>query len=111
MVDANVDDRAEPARRAGQVDELVLAGPAREVHGLVAADVRRDRDGLVGVLMVVRARGNDRVHQDLHLAPEPGLIALETDRLLERQQLVEPAPLVDGGHVVGKVRRRCTRSF
>ena len=59
--------------------ELVLAGPAREpnlrpggrVHRLRAGTARRDRDGLVGVLVFVRARRNDRVDQDLDRAAEP----------------------------------------
>ena len=45
------------------------------------------------------------VDEDLDLAAEPGLVALEPDRLLERQQLVQPAPLVVRRDVVGEARR------
>ena len=73
--------------------------------GSVPSTARRDRDGLVGVLVFVRARRNDRVDQDLDRAAEPGAVALEPDGLLERQQLVEAPALHVRGDVVREPRR------
>ena len=66
---------------------------------------RVDGDRLVGLLVLVGARRHDRVDEHLDVAPEPGLVPLEPDRLLQGQQLVEPAALVVGGHVVGEAGR------
>ena len=56
--------------------------------------------------MVVRAGGLHALDQNLDRPPHPGPIALESDSLLEREQLVEPAPLLGRGDVVGQARRR-----
>ena len=56
--------------------------------------------------MLVAAGRNDRVDEHFDLAVEPCTIALEPDRLLEREQLVETFPLLGRRHVVGELRRR-----
>ena len=58
------------------------------------------------VFVLVAAGRNDRVDEHLDLAPEPCAVALEPDRLLEREQLVEACPLLGRRHVVGELRRR-----
>ena len=50
--------------------------------------------------------GTTRVDQDLDLTAEPRLVALEADRLLDREQRVEPAALDVGRHVVVEAERR-----
>src|SRR5689334_4200558 len=75
VLDDHAHERAEPALGAGQVHELVLARPAREMDGLgplpwaiPAPDLRQ----AVGVVLVlVRPRGNDHVDEDLDRAAEP----------------------------------------
>ena len=75
----------------GQVDELVLARPAREVDALAPLPVaasgarRRASSARPVVVVLVRARRHDRVDEDLDRPPEPGPVALEPDRLLERR--------------------------
>ena len=67
---------------------------------------RRDAPRRVGLSSWSWLRGGvDRVDEDLDLAAEPRPVALEPDRLLEREQLVQPAPLDVGRDVVGEVRR------
>ncbi len=61
--------------------------------------------GIVGIVVVTAGRV-DRVDEDLDLAPQPRLIALEPDPLLEREEVVEAAALDVGRDVVGELRRR-----
>ena len=49
--------------------------------------------------------GVTRVDEDVDLATQPRLVALEADALLDGEQLVQPAPLDVGRDVVGEVRR------
>src|SRR5436309_10840636 len=101
VLDADVDEGAEPRRRPEQVDELVLAGPPGEVD--VAAPLPR----LVPVdrVVVMRTRRHDGIDHDLDVSIEPGLVALEPDRLLHAEQRVQAPALVLGRDVVGEMRR------
>ena len=58
------------------------------------------------VVVVVAPRRHDASTRTSTVAPEPGLVALEPDPLLELEQLVQAAPLLGRRHVVGELRRR-----
>jgi hypothetical protein len=51
--------------------------------------------------VVVRLRRDDGVDEHLDIPAEPRAVLLEADRLLARQQRVEPSTLHIGRHVVG----------
>ncbi len=96
--------RPTSAGRACEMDQLVAAGPARQGrHG-------RRREVVPGLVVPVAARRDDRVDEDGRLPAEPRLVALETDPLLQREKLVEAAPLDVGRDVVGEVGGRGARA-
>src|SRR5439155_3499913 len=114
MLDAGADKAAEERGIPAEVDELALARPAGEVDRAIAG--RRlcaPMGALVGslVVVVVAARRNDRIDKHLGLPLEPGAVALEPDRLLDGEELVEPAPLLGRRAVVREPRRRCARAW
>src|SRR5690242_12766733 len=61
--------------------------------------------GLLLVVVLVAARRDDGVDEDLRRAPDPRAVLLEADPLLEREQLVEPAALLRGRDIVGEPGR------
>ena len=82
VVDADEDLATDERRVAGEVDELVAAGPAGQpARARLATDAR-----VVGrrvAVVPVGACRLDRIDEDLDLPPEPRLVALEPDRLLD----------------------------
>src|SRR6185369_15930252 len=87
-------------RAAGEVDELVLTRPPGDHRAW--HPVRR----AAAVLVVIVAPGwRYRVDEDLDLATDPRPVPLQPDPLLQREQLVEPAPLHVGPDVVGEAGR------
>ncbi len=82
----------------GEVDEFVSAGPAGQPAACACAGYR------LGVV-VVGAGFVHPIDQHLDLAAEPGPVALESDPLLEREELVQPRPLDVGRDIVIQLRR------
>ena len=93
VVDAHDGEPPDEVGLAAQVDELVATCAAGQGRAVSIALGHR----VGAVFVVVAARRNHRVDEHLDLAPEPGAIALEPDRLLEREQLVEAARFSAGG--------------
>ncbi len=56
--------------------------------------------------MIVRPGRGRALDEHLDRPPDPGLVPGETDRLLDREQLVQASSLDVGSHVVGQPRRR-----
>jgi len=88
VVDADADLVADQSGVPREVHELVPAGPTaddgrrrRSVGGPIARALRV-------VVMLVRARRSDGVHEDVDLAPDPRAVAFEPDPFLDREELV-----------------------
>src|SRR5439155_12458144 len=108
VLDTHADELAKKVRRAGNVDEPVVPAAAGEVD--LALPHSMWCPGRVAglVIMVVRARRHDAVHEDLDRLSLPGTVSLEADRLLECEQLVEAASLVGRRDVIRQLRGRRT---
>src|SRR4029079_5962988 len=92
VLDSRGHEPADQLRSAVEMDELVLAAPpghARPGGGPPPPLV-------LVVVVVVASRRRHRVDEDLDVAPDPRPIALEPDRLLAREQLVQAGPLEPG---------------
>ncbi len=101
-----VTSRPTSTRIRGDVDQLVLARPTRDGRTRGRTRALEFRLSIV----VVRAARTGSLDEDLDGPPEPGAVALEPDRLLDGEQLVEPAPLLGRRHVVGQAGRRRPRT-
>ena len=84
-------------------DSATSPGPGWHPAGIAPLPRR------IGLVVLVASRAGDGVHEDLDVAPEPGPVALEPDRLLDGEKRVEPPPLLRRRDIVGEAASRASR--
>src|SRR5690349_4830699 len=89
VIDPNADLATDEPLRTDDMHQLVAARPARQRDAGRAFRALRWR--VAPGVMAVTSLWCQRVDQDVDLAAEPALVACPADRLLERQELVQPA--------------------
>ena len=105
MLDPDVDEPPDEVRQASQVDEGVTPAATGQVHrpGRPCGGARTFGEPGVRIVVGVAAGRHDRLDEDLAVVPDPCPVALEADRLLEGEELVQAASLDRRSDVVGEM--------